>query len=136
VIDLDGPIFPGVGAAGIALGMAARDVLEGNIGTFRLDFRGRDEEIHESEHVSFWSRVSDGLLTRIELHGGFRGTVYGTIRLGSTLVEVEAHLGRVEQDGDDVLVVRQIPGLGFETEPWSEGRDIARVTGIFVFPVR
>ena len=55
-------------------------------------------------------------MEQIMVHDGYRGKLMGKIGLGSTIADIERHIGAVEEDEEDNLVIRDFPGLFFEIE--------------------
>ena len=60
--------------------------------------------------------VIKGKVEQIVVHDGYRGKLMGKIGLGSTIADIERHIGAVEEDEEDNLVIRDFPGLVFEIE--------------------
>ncbi|HZU69151.1 MAG TPA: hypothetical protein VFA09_17880 [Ktedonobacteraceae bacterium] len=60
-----------------------------------------------------WTRE---LLLPFMVHDGYRGKLMDTIGLGSTVADVERQIGPVEEDEEDNLVIRDLPGLCFAIE--------------------
>lgn len=98
--DLDGPIVPGEQAAGIILGTEATNCLartrprqiEHLPGVTRYDFG----------QVAIWE--SSGRVDQIALLPGYRGSIDGVVRIGSTIADVEAHFASpVQEDDEDNL---------------------------------
>ena len=69
---------------------------------------------YRSAMVDLWA--IEGNVEQIMVHDGYRGKLMGTISLGSTIADIERYIGSVEEDEEDNLVIRDIPGLFFEIE--------------------
>jgi hypothetical protein len=69
---------------------------------------------YRSAMVDVW--VIEGTVEQIMVHDGYRGKLMGKIGLGSTVADIERHIGAVEEDEEDNLVIRDFPGLFFEVE--------------------
>jgi hypothetical protein len=133
MLDLDAPIIPGYAAAGLTLGQAPPDISEPvkgasafPNGVLRLDY----------DSVSIW--IASGAIVQIGVRERYRGMLDGMISIGSTIVDVEAHLGPVRADLDGNLVVEGGSGWCFETEEWGgmgtlEENPGARITWICVY---
>jgi len=119
-MNIEAPIIPGESAAGIQLGSSIEEVFKEQNNHFISE-----EIVHpfvqfptitrfRSAMVDLW--VKNGIVNQIMVHVGYRGKLMGTIGLGSTIADVERHIGVVEEDEEDNLVIRDIPGVGFEIE--------------------
>ena len=132
VIDLEAPIVPGLGAAGITLGQVPEN-LPHPISTTHL----KDSDLLEYPSVTIW--VKDGVVCQIGVRAGYRGKLDGVLSIGSTIADVIELLGDVTEDDCDNLVVTGRPGWCFETAEWRNGHTVelnleARITEIFVHP--
>ncbi|MGH7381027.1 MAG: hypothetical protein ACREKR_02185 [Candidatus Methylomirabilales bacterium] len=130
-IDLTALIEPCKGAAGIRLGEPAEN-LPRPLATTRLT----DVERLDFGSVSVW--IKAGAVCQIGVREGYRGTLAGVVRIGSTIAEVEQYLGSVTEDTEGNLVAAGTPGWCFETEEWRSGPTVeanagARITEIFVY---
>ena len=119
-MDIQAPIVPGESAAGIRLGSPIEEILQEQKTSFLSE-----EVVHplfplpittryRSEMVDVW--VKEGKVEQIMVHDGYRGKLMGTIGLGSTLADIERHIGAWEEDEEDNLVIRNLPGVMFELE--------------------
>ena len=119
-MNIDAPIVPGEGAAGIQLGFPIEEILNAHKNSFssgevvRPSFPTLLITRYRSSMVDLW--VKDGIVYQIMVHDGYRGKLMGKIGLGSTIADVEMHIGAVEEDDEDNLVIRDLPGVGFEIE--------------------
>jgi len=114
-LDLDAPILPGHGAAGLMLGESAARLPAPVPTGRRHESAGR--KCHDFGAVLAW--VRDGIIEQITLLPPYRGRIgSGSIGLGSTLREVSHELGPLLEDEHDYLVVEGMPGLSFETGMW------------------
>jgi hypothetical protein len=139
MLNLDAPILPGVGAAGLTLG--------GSVQGLRGIAANRRElndgcELLDLGAVLVWAHR--GLIKQIGVRGLYSGGVTKSgIRIGSTIQEAMRLLGPFVEDEEDNLVVTSLPGISFETEPWhgEPGREAlednlaARISAIYVFSV-
>lgn len=119
-MNIEAPIIPGIQVAGIQLRSPIEEVLKKHKNffssgevvnlspSFPLNIRYR------STMVDLWA--VEGYVEQIMVHDGYRGKLLGTIGLGSTIADIERYIGSVEEDEEDNLVIRDIPGLFFEIE--------------------
>jgi hypothetical protein len=119
-MNIEAPIVPGESAAGIQLGSPIEEVLNKHKNyfssgevvnlspSFPLNIRYR------SAMVDVWA--IEGRVEQIMVHDGYRGKLMGKIGLGSTIADIERHIGAVEEDEEENLVSRDFPGLFFEIE--------------------
>lgn len=122
MLDLDAPIVPGEGAAGIPT--SAR----GSRSCRRTSSRASASSgasiracptnavlaVYRSDGVYLW--VENRVVDQIEAHGDYRGTLRGAVGVGSTVAEVEARIGPVIEDDDGSLAIRDISGSCFEVD--------------------
>lgn len=132
MIDLNGSVVPGQGAAGLHLGAPLATVLA-ELGVPVRRRRGLFK--YELPPLKIWSL--DGLIQQILVEDPYQGRLPHGIGIRSTIAEVEQSIGHVVEDAEDNLVTPTLPGWGFETELWS-GHDLARnksarITAIYVF---
>lgn len=119
-MNIDAPIVPGESAAGIQLGSPIEEVLNEHTNSFssgevvRPSFPTLMKTRYRSAMVDVWA--IGGKVAQIMVHDGYRGKLMGKIGLGSTIADIERHIGAVEEDEDDTLVIRDFPGLFFEIE--------------------
>ena len=138
MFELDAPIVPGIGAAGIRLGAPVQLIRSlAAVPRRRLD---QTLEHIELGPVSVWIR--DGLIDQIGVAAGYRGAVAGTdVGIGSTLRQVSTALGEVFENDEDNLCVDGLPGICLETTLWADapGRETvahkldAKIIEIYVF---
>ncbi len=121
-MNIDAPIVPGESTAGIQLDSPIEEVLNVHKNSFS------SREILKYSHtitryrsamVDLW--VRDGIVYQIMVHVGYRGKLMDKIGLGSTIADIERHIGAVEEDEEDNLVIRDCPGVGFEIEGYFPG---------------
>src|SRR6266566_2559700 len=124
-MDIEAPIVPGEGAAGIQVGLPIEEVLKGQETHFT------SEEVvnhlvpfpiitrYRSAMVDLWAR--EGIVDQIMVHSGYRGKLMDKIGLGSTIADIEAQIGAWEEDEEDNLVIRDLPGMCFEIEGYFPG---------------
>jgi hypothetical protein len=135
MFDLDAPIVPGKGAAGISLGSPMQSLLT----------KERPEAVDERRGctrydfgvVRIW--VGPGGIDQVGVSRGYRGALDGIIRIDHHRENQSSlrSIGRGRRGRH--LVVPGSPGWCFETEQWIEGRILgqnrkARVVEIYVFP--
>src|SRR5687767_11404410 len=114
-IDLASPIIPGHSAGNILLGTEMESVLAANEIEFKLEPR-TGCNVYRSDHIDFFIDQS-GKIDQIMVHGGYVGKIADRVGLGSTFDDVETHLGRVGEDWEDNMVVKEFPGFCFEYDP-------------------
>ena len=124
-MNIEAPIVPGESAAGIQLGSPIEETLK------EQEPRFISEEVanplvllpsitrYRSAMVDLW--VRDGIVDQIMVHGGYRGKLMDKIGLGSTIADIERDIGAWEEDEEDNLVIRDLPGVGFEIEGYFPG---------------
>lgn len=135
VIDLDAFIIPAKTAAGVSIGSAVSELLA----TIRPQSTTKlsDGEKCDFGAIKIWAK--NGTVTQIGVYSGYRGTLQATIRIGSTIADVEDCFGcPVEEDEEDNLVVPTSPGWCFGTEEWENPQTVSnnrktRIAAIFVF---
>jgi hypothetical protein len=130
MIDLKAPIAPGVGAAGIRIGMDIRDVLSNMSLPLSAEHLPDGSMVYRSQSVDVW--VEDRKIVQIMVHGQYEGRLLNHVGIGSTLDEVRAYLGSVDLDEEDNMVVKERGGFCFEIDPDARP---SRVTAIYVFSV-
>jgi hypothetical protein len=119
-MNIEAPIVPGESAAGIQLGSPIEEVLKEDTHSFDSGEREKPwfptlvKTRYRSAMVDVWA--GNGRVTQIMVHTGYRGKLMGTIGLGSTIADIERHIGAWEEDEEDNLVLRDMPGVGFEIE--------------------
>jgi len=133
MFDINAPIEPGVSAAGIRIGTAAREILSRGEPLETDRFRETDKLVFP--FVTLW--VRDGRIQQVAVKAPYEGRIGNVIGIGSTVKDVEAALGKVVQDKEDNLTVAESPGWCFEADQWSPGgggrNRQARISEIFVF---
>ena len=119
-MNIEAPIVPGESAAGIRVGSPIEEILK------EQETHFTSEEIvnpfvpfpivtrYRSAMVDLW--VKDGIVDQIMVHDGYRGKLMDNIGLGSTIADIERHIGAWEEDEEDNLVIRDCPGMCFEIE--------------------
>jgi hypothetical protein len=134
MIDERAPIVPGQTAAGILIGGDVQ-LLLAQQPAVSIEERKRDT-VYNFGSVRVWS--SGRVIKQIAVSGGYSGSLFDHIRIGSTIADVEECLGcDVEEDEEENLVAPGSLGWSFETEEWDghslrENRN-TRITEIFVF---
>lgn len=124
-MNIEAPIVAGESAAGIQLGSPIEEILKEQEPHFS------SEEVvnplvplpiitrYRSAMVDLW--VREAIVDQIMVHDGYRGKLLDTIGLGSTLADIERQIGAWEEDEEDNLVLRDLPGVGFEIEGYFPG---------------
>ena len=79
--------------------------------------------MYRSVAVDLWV-TSEGRIDQIGLHGPYRGTLFGGIRLGMTIDDIERLVGLCAEDIEDNLSIRGVRGLAFDVE-WRPDHFIA-----------
>jgi len=136
------PIIHGESAAGIQLGSPIEEVLKEQRNHFisvevvNPFFPEENITRYRSAMVDVWAK--NGIVDQIMVHDGYRGKLKGIIGLGSTIADIERYIGSWEEDDEDNLVIRDLPGVGFEIEGYFPGlKDpafrYAPIKEIFVF---
>jgi hypothetical protein len=119
-IDLTSPIVPGHSAGGILVGAEIEAVLAANEIEFKKVERTEEITLYQSDHIDF-AVDETGKIYQIMVHGGYLGKIQDKVGLGSTYEDVGTHLGRVGEDWEDNMVVKEFPGFCFEHTPSSDG---------------
>jgi hypothetical protein len=142
-MDIGAPIIPGHSAAGIQLGSPIEEILKELQTAFiseevRNPFFPHTPVItrYRSAMVDLW--VKEGIIDQIMVHSGYRGKIMNSIGVGSTMMDIEMQIGAWEEDEEDNLVIRNLPGLCFEIEGSFPGlKDpalrYAPIKALFVF---
>jgi hypothetical protein len=146
-LDPEAPIVPGRSAAGIDLGSRIEDILadiahlltpEPTVSPYSESVTTR----YHSDSVDLWER--GGIVRQIGVHGAYRGKLMERIGLGSTIADIETHIGECEESEEDNGAIKGLPGLCFDAEgdfpPAPHGvvfkhpaLQSARVTAFYVF---
>ena len=123
MLDLDAPILPGRGAAGIRLGDRLENVLRACAGLFTEARVGNaclcdpwSASVYHSASVDVSHR--DGRVSQITVHGGYRGRLRGAVGLGSTPAEIACAIGPWVEVDADVYGIAGLPGFAFGVEGW------------------
>jgi hypothetical protein len=118
LVDLDAPILPGRGAAGLTLGQSVPATPEGFTVEVEQYYQADGGKLVPGPTGRVWYRsaavdlaVVDGILTEIVLHGSYRGKWLDRVGVGDTVSDFEA---ASEHDSE------QAAGLSFEVPPSSE----------------
>jgi hypothetical protein len=134
LIDLDASIVPGKSSAGILIGSDVR-ILADSVSSTKPDTAG--SLALDFGPVKVWSNGT--FVTQIGVYGGYRGSLGSSIRIGSTIDQIQQLFDLpVIEDDEDSLIVAGSPGWCFETEDWGGDHTIgqnlkSRITAIFVF---
>ena len=142
IMNIQAPIVPGESAAGIQVGSPIEEILQAQRPSFISEevmhplFPVPVTTRYRSAMVDVW--VKEGRVEQIMVHDGYRGKLLGTIGLGSTMADIETHIGAWEEDEEDNLVIRDLPGVIFEVEGYfpdfhSPAFRFAPIKAIYVF---
>lgn len=134
------------------------DIIPGEgVGIFRLDWSLSRLMEHLPEHyetekipygfviwtpiMGFWIDADTLRITQILVRGAFRGKLKGIVGIGSTLLDVEAVVGQVDDDEDDGFGIQDMPGICFEvhnTDGYSSKEDVMTepITEVSVYESR
>ncbi|HXS01853.1 MAG TPA: hypothetical protein VN724_14850 [Pyrinomonadaceae bacterium] len=115
MIDPKAPIIPAMGAAGIAIGMKISDVTSVAPFEFKVEDRADGVRVYRSEMVDLWVRGDS--IFQIMVHGPYEGKLLARIGIGSSLKDVEEHIGPVSLDEEDNLIIEGVKGLSIEINP-------------------
>jgi len=126
--DLDAPILPNKGAAGLRLGAKAQAVEDGWGEPF-------EREQMKPDHVrwsygSVWLWLQAGRVTQIAVYEGYEGKTKEGVGVGSERTEVEEVYGPL---GWDECWITDAPPFGIGFDIGTSALDVPRVTGIYVF---
>lgn len=122
-LDLDAAILPGVGAAGLRVGMRLAELPSGLLEGFSVERRVNPclpnavLTLYRSAAVTL--TMENRVIDQIAVHGAYRGTLrgpHGSIGLGSTVADVVARIGQLVEDDEDNLSILGVSGLCFEVE--------------------
>ena len=108
MVDIDLPIIPGRGAAGIEIGTPNSKVLMAAPGVFRPEpvvgslFGETGTTVDRSNRVDVWE--TNRIISQIVVHGNYRGKHLGKAGVGSTIAENEVSIGPCVEDIYDNLV--------------------------------
>ena len=108
-----GDIVPGEGISIFRLGATWAELRGTLIGAYAIQQRNGSFAV---KTATLWFMIdeTDQTVIQITAVGRFRGQVARQIGLGSTLDDVEEHLGRWSEDEDDCIVIAAVPGVCFE----------------------
>jgi hypothetical protein len=119
-MNIEAPIIPGKSAAGIQLRSPIEEFLNEHKNSFSS---GEIANISPRfpQNIRYRSAMDDvwaieGNVEQIMVHGGYRGKLMDKIGLGSTFADIERYIGSWEEDEEDNLVIRDLPGLFFRVE--------------------
>lgn len=122
-LDLDAPILPGKGAAGLRVGARITTLPAELLARFTIHrcvnscVPNAVITTYRVDGVTLY--VSDRVIDQIAVSTGYRGALngpHGSISIGSTVAEVAARIGAVIEDDDDNLRIAGLSGLCFELE--------------------
>jgi hypothetical protein len=142
-MDIEAPIIPGHSAAGLQVGSPIEEILQEQETHFISEEAMNHHLVsvpiitrYRSAMVDLW--VKEGIIDQIMVHSGYRGKLMNSIGLGSTIMDIETPIGAWEEDEEDNLMIRKLPGLCFEIEGSFPGlKDpafrYAPIKALFVF---
>jgi hypothetical protein len=122
-LDLDAPILPGVGAAGLRVGTRLSELPPSLLEGFSVERRVNPclpnavLTLYRSAAVTL--HVENRVIDQIAVSGAYRGTLRGpggSIGLGAAVADVEARIGQVVEDDEDNLSILDLRGLCFAVE--------------------
>lgn len=118
MIDLDAPILPGNGAAGIWLDIRVETVLAEHPGTFKSEKIANTSvrnslgmTKHRSPAVDLWEE--NGQVIQIMVHDGYRGKLDNRVGIASTIADIQRIYGYCQENEEDNLIINGVPGLCF-----------------------
>jgi len=128
--DLNAPILPSMGAAGISLGASITELTQKN--NFLSDnyFKRLESDyiVYRFESVTLWT--TDSLVSQISVHNKYRGKLLNDIHIGIPKSSVEKKYGSFVLDIEDNLIIGSINGVCFEFDVESA---VGEITEIFVY---
>ncbi|MBI3917228.1 MAG: hypothetical protein HY322_09495 [Betaproteobacteria bacterium] len=137
VLDIDAPIIPAVGAAGLRLGapFAPAPGAWRQVSPEEAGFPLPAGMIHYTcPAVDLWTE--EGLITQISVHGGYRGWLAGAIGIGSSLADLAERVGQPRLR-DLNLMVPGVLGFCVDTDGRARPGEAVfherRITVIYVF---
>lgn len=143
-LALDEPIMPGTAAGGIRLGSRVMDLPAALLARFSARSlvnaciqAPTGTVCYHSTCVDVWA--TDGLVDQVMVHGGYRGTLSGGIRLGMPLAAVERTLGPVVVSDADSIAIAGLDGVALAVAAGDISGDIAGapmqapIVAIYVF---
>ncbi len=114
----EGELMPGVGIGDYRIGMKKRDLLK-KLGN---DYKERDLGGGESrinlENASIWLDQND-TVSQVGVTKGFEGMYDNTVKIGSTLKEIQEKYGGYREEYAD-YIINGIEGMCFELEDTGE----------------
>lgn len=145
-IDLNGPIIPGKGAAGLVLGTLMDDI-------DRVDLAGL---IHSSVNTGLlndtigWEtyasddiylRFKEGKLDMVGVMGAYRGMTQEGFGVGSMVSDFELVYGKLIEGPDDALTFERVVNLlwfdidftDFDSTNWHSEVRLRKVKGLYVY---
>ena len=126
IIDFDGEIIPGHGAAGLVLG------------TNRIEI---DKRLLDSDDITL--HFEEDMLTQIGVTGDYKGKLISNLGLGDLVSDFEKVYGPMIEGDEDELTFKNIKGFWFDVDDskynsynwWTEIPKLP-VTHIYVFKTR
>jgi len=134
MIDLGAPIVPGKSAGGVFIGGFVSELLTPLRAQSTATLSSMEK--YDLGAIKVWAK--NGIISQIGVYSGYRGALKLSIRIGSTIADVEDSFGcSVQEDEDDNLIVPNSLGWCFETEEWKKPQTVsnnrgARIVAIFV----
>ncbi len=128
-LERDAPILPGEAAGGCHLGQSIEELRAWAGEWVRtepiLDYRHQPSGLtrYRSEAVDLWV-TPEGRIKQIGVHGPYRGTLFGRIRLGMSIDDIERLVAPCAEHSEDNLSIRGVRGLAFDVE-WRPAHFIA-----------
>lgn len=112
-MDNSAKIEPGIGAAGFYLDQ----IYSSKLGRRKKLNDSNSEEFVDLGNVRLW--LNNGRISQIGLVKDYSGTLEKQIGIGSKLSDVKDKYGDIIEDIEDNLILKNYPGVCFETEMWE-----------------
>jgi len=120
-IDLNAPIIPGHGAAGLTLGIKKSEIDKYDLDSFKSKEIVNEYVLTKDKSFEYWTNdivlfFTNNELTQICLTGNYKGKLDSDLGLGDLVKDFEKIYGQFEEGIEDELIYSNLKGLCFECD--------------------
>lgn len=109
-------IEPNLGIGPFVVGMAEQELFKViPVNTPKRKFSGRYTV--EVETITLWVDLACKQVTQVGVSKGHTGSLFGAVKIGTSLEEAESLLGSLVINDDYQLIVPGLPGISFNLNP-------------------
>ncbi|MCH5268464.1 MAG: hypothetical protein J1E62_08985 [Lachnospiraceae bacterium] len=137
----NGEIIPGVGIGEFKIGMSKEELLEILGDDYTESYLSGVDWKLDIENAAFWIHKHYGV-RQIGVWGDFKGSYKGSVKIGTTLSEIQEMFGAYEEAGgiiDAIYEIVGVDGMCFELDDLDDWDDwdelIAPINVIFVYRI-